>query len=180
LAAGWGRGLGATGAGAGAGGGGGAVEDGAGATGADGVGATGADGSTGCTGTSEDGAEGTDAAGDGVGALRRARVRWTGRARSDARTPRPAAAPSVTRSPRAGPGAARGDAGCGRAAPSVPRSASATKPKEIVKIAAAMAMARSSAALSGRAVLTTRGTSWASSDRATDSDRCASERDGRG
>jgi hypothetical protein len=62
----------------------------------------------------------------------------------------------------------------------VPRSASATKPKEIVKIAAAMPMATSSAALSGRAALTTRGTSWASSDRVAGSDRCVSGRDGRG
>ena len=179
FAAGLGRGLGATGAGAGAGAGAGegAVEDGAGATGAD--------ESTGCTGTSVDGVEGTDAAGDGVGATRRARARRTGRARSDARTRSPGAAPSVTRSPLAESVAARVEPGCcpgalGAAAVGVPRSASATKPKEIVKIAAAMPMATSSAALSGRAALTTRGTSWASSDRVAGSDRCVSGRDGRG
>jgi hypothetical protein len=60
------------------------------------------------------------------------------------------------------------------------RSASATKPKDTAKIAAAIAMAKSTACLSGRAELTRRGTAPVSSLRAAGSGRRAAARGGHG
>jgi hypothetical protein len=118
---------------------------------------TGAGGVTGCAGTPAGGADGKGAVGAGVDATwcvtRRTRAGRAGRARSDARTRRLGAGPSATRG-RAG--SCRG--GAGAEAVGELRWAAATRAKEIAKVAAAIAMAKS-AGLSGRTELTRRGTS---------------------